>query len=144
MSDSYLDHLSTPERERIRKRMRSPEAYEALREKVKGPEDLEREIRKNEKMAELRFQMESEPAKAEKLKAHVEKDIQEQGIENVFDHEVSKEARKALEEGKFTLTVSSHPKTHEDVLAAIPEGHVQEILPIRPALSDQYMQQFFK
>ncbi len=31
MSDSYLDHLPSRERERIRKKMRSPEAYEALR-----------------------------------------------------------------------------------------------------------------
>ncbi len=143
MSDSYLDHLSTPERERIRKRMRSPEAYEMLREKVKGPEDLEREMKKNERMAEIRFQMESEPAMAETMKATVEKDIQERGVEQIFDQELSKEAKKALMEGKFTLTVTSHPKTHQDVLVAIPEGHIQEKLPIKPTLGEEYVRQFF-
>ncbi len=46
MSD-YMDRLPTKEKERIRKKMRSPEAYERLREKVKGPEDLENEMEKS-------------------------------------------------------------------------------------------------
>lgn len=124
--------------------MRSPEAYAALREKVKGPEDLEREMDQNEKMAELRFAMESEPALKEALKIQVEKDLQEQGIEAVMEHHPSPEAKKALEQGKFHLSVSSHPKTHVDQLVAVPEGTVQEKLPIKISLCNQYSTQFVR
>ena len=143
MSDSYLDHIPSREREKIRKRMRSPEAYEALREKVKGPEDLEREMERNEKMAELRFSLESEPHQKSALKDQIEKDMAEQGIEAMLDaSEISTEALKAIAEGKFHVAISSHPQTHEDTIVLMPEGHVAEKLPIKKSLSDQYAQQF--
>ena len=145
MSDSYLDHLPSGVREKIRKRMRSPEAYEALREKVKGPEDLEREMERNEKMAELRFALESEPHLKTALKDQVEKDMKEQGIESLLDApDASTEALKALAEGKFQVAVSSHPQTHEDTVVVMPEGKIAEKLPLKKAFNDRYMHQFAK
>lgn len=136
-----MDHLPGHEREKIRKRLRSPEAYEKLREKVKGPEDLERELERSEKMAEVNFALESEPKAKESLKAQVEKDLSEQGIEQVLEDAPSAEAKKSLEQGKFIVQVSSHPNTHQDALVVIPEGNVQEKLPIKPQFSDRYMGQ---
>ena len=145
MSDSYLDHIPSREREKIRKRMRSPEAYEALREKVKGPEDLEREMERNEKMAELRLGLESEPQLKAALKNQVEKDMKEQGIESLLDApDASTEALKALAEGKFQVAVSSHPQTHEDTVVVMPEGKIAEKLPLKKAFNDRYMHQFAK
>ena len=140
MSDSWLDHIPSREREKIRKRMRSPEAYAALREKVKGPEDLEREMERNEKMAELKFHLESEPTFQDRLRLEVVRDIENQGIEHVIEgHPLDAESTKALERGAFRLTVSSHPKTYEDVLMLLPEGAVQEKIPIRSAVSERYL-----
>jgi hypothetical protein len=145
MPDSYLDHLSSHEREKIRKKMRSPEAYEALRERVKGPENLEREMERSEKMAELHFALESEPHLAQHLKKHMEKDIAEQGIEAVLDKAVLPPAlKKSLEQGRFILKVSSHPKTHEDALIVVPEGNVQEKIPVKTQQSERYIQQFLQ
>lgn len=134
MSDNFMDHLGGHERERIRKRMRSPEAYEKLRENVKGPEDLERELEKMDTMAELHFALESEPRMQEAAKKMVEKAM-EQGMDQVVDH-VSPEAKKSLESGKFTLAVSAHPKTHYDQVVIVPEGNVQEKIPVMQTLSD--------
>ena len=70
MSDSWLDRIPSNERQRIREKLHLSEAeYARLREKVKGPEDLEREMDRNELLAELKFQMESEPKLAEALRA---------------------------------------------------------------------------
>jgi hypothetical protein len=139
MSDSYLDHLSAPEREKIRKRMRSPEAYEKLRERVKGPEDLEREIDRNDRMADAAFVLESQPEQKEAMKKSLEVDLEKQGMEGVLEHAPSDEARKLIEQGKFTLKISSHPKTHEDQLTVVTEGNVQEKIPVRTQLSDTYI-----
>ncbi len=134
-----MDHLPSGEREKIRKRMRSPEAYEALREKVKGPEDLQDEMDKNERLAELSFALESEPKMQEKLKSQIENDIREQGIENMSDSEVSPDAKKAMEQGKFTVNIEPHPKTHIDTLTVnVSEGNVQEKIPLKQSLSDHY------
>lgn len=138
MSD-YFDHLPSHERERIRKRMRSPEAYEKLRDKVKGPEDLEQEMKKSERMADVSFALESDRDASEKLKTTIEKDISEQGVEQILegDH-LSPEAKKQIEAGKFTVTISSHPSTHEDAMVIVPEGTVQEKIPVKVRFSDQY------
>ncbi|MBI3332283.1 hypothetical protein HYZ99_05015 [Candidatus Peregrinibacteria bacterium] len=144
MSDSWLDLIPSREREKIRKRMCSPEAYAALREKVKGPEDLEREMEHNEAMAELRFEMETEPALKEALKKQVEKDAREQGIDHVLEYHPSKEAKASFDRGAFHLSVESHPDTHLDQLIAIPEGKVQEKLPIRVSLCNRYLAQFVR
>ncbi len=138
MSD-YVDHLPSQERERIRKRMRSPEAYERLREKVKGPEDLESEMEKSEKLAELHFALESDRAASEKLKATIEKDISEQGIENILEtDQLSPDMKKQLEAGQFTVTVSAHPSTHEDALVVLSEGVIQEKIPVKQSMSETY------
>lgn len=144
MSDSWLDRVPSAEREKIRKRMRSPEAYAELREKVKGPEDLEREMEHNEAMAELRFEMESEPALKEALKKQVEKDMNEKGIEHVLEHQPSADAKAALDRGAFKVSVEAHPKTQLDQLVAVPEGNVQEKLPIKLSLCNQYLSQFMR
>lgn len=139
MADSFLDHLPSRERERIRKRMQSPEAYAALRERVKGPEDLEREMERSEKLAELHFALETESSVHEKLKKHVQEAIRSGGVEGALEGSLSAEARHAVEGGKFLLRVSSHPKTHDDALVVVPEGKVQEKLPVKTTLADQWM-----
>lgn len=144
MSD-FLDRLPGNEREKIRKRMRSPEAYEALRERVKGPEDLEKEMKRSEQMAELHFALESDPHLADRLKAQIDKNIREHGIETVIESEkMSDDMKKTIEQGKFTVTVSSHPSTHDDALVVVAEGNVQEKIPVKVSFSDQYIAQFLK
>lgn len=142
MSD-YMDRLPSREKERIRKKMRSPEAYERLREKVKGPEDLENEMEKSEKLAELHLAMESDSQTAEAVKATLEKDLSEKGIEAVLESDaLSPEAKKQIEAGKFTVAVSSHPSTHEDALVVMAEGNIQEKIPVKVSFSEQYTGQF--
>ena len=143
MSD-FLDRLPSQEREKIRKRLRSPEAYEALREKVKGPEDLEKELDKSERMAELHFQLESEPRMREQLKLQVEQDLREQGIEAMLEGELSAEARTAIERGNFAIAVLPHPDTHQDVLTIVSEGTVQEKIPLTTKISDTYSAHILK
>src|SRR5437870_2028194 len=110
MSDHFLDHIPAHEREKIRKRLRSPEEYERLREKVKGPEDLEREMEKNAEFAELRLHLETEPKAREKASSIV----REAGAEAV-DKSVPEAIRNALKSGKFELLVDQ--SAHEPRLA---------------------------
>lgn len=138
MSDSFMDHLPSHEQRRLKRRM-SPEAYEKLREKVRGPEDLEKEMKRNENLAEMSFRLESEPQFHDAMKSRVETDVREKGIEQVMETQrASPEAKKNIEQGKFRLAISSHPKTHQDQIVAVSEGKVQEKLPIKPAFSDAY------
>ncbi|HLD71823.1 MAG TPA: hypothetical protein VI873_04405 [Candidatus Peribacteraceae bacterium] len=135
MSDSYLDHLPSKEREKIRKRMHlSAEAYEALREKVKGPEDLEKEMKRNEQIAELRFALESEKHFQESSREKIQS-----GLENAFEYPLTPEQTQKIEAGKFHLTVATHPATHADALVAIPEGKIQEKLPIKTSMTEQFL-----
>lgn len=140
MSDAFLDRIPGPEREKIRKKMRSPEAYERLRESVKGPEDLQRKMDKAEKLAELSFALETEPRTREKVKTSIEKDLNERGIDAVVDgHEnLPHGVATMLLEGKFSVAVSAHPTTHEDVIAIAPEGNVHEKIPLKQTISDAY------
>ena len=143
MSDSYLDHIPAAEREKIRKRMRSAEAYERLREKVKGPEDLEREMERSEKMAELNFEMESNPELKERVKSAIEKDIAEEGIEKILEISgINPDVQMKIEQGKFLLQVSAHPITNEDTLIIVPEGNVQEKIPVKTSFCERYVSQF--
>ena len=121
--------------------MRSPEAYEKLRESVKGPEDLEREMDKNERLAEASLTLESQPEKKEALKKSLEVDLEKQGMEGVLEHAPSEEAKSLIEKGKFTLKISGHPKTHEDQLTVVTEGNMQEKIPVKTQLSDTYISQ---
>lgn len=143
MSDSFLDRLGTPERQRIIKRLRSPEAYERLREKVKGPEDLEQALDRAEKMAELHFALESSEAAREKMKGIVERSIAETGIDSAVERsgELSEQARVAIAEGKFSLAVSPDPGTHEDILTVLPEGNVGERVPVTMSLTESCVSQ---
>ena len=142
MEGSWLDHIPSNERRKL-KQMMSPEAYERLREKVKGPEDLERELKRSEQLAELSFEMHTNEKLREKMSAQVEQDMNEQGIENVFDlRNVPPKLQRALLQGKFTMTVASNPHTHHDQLMAVPEGQVQEKIPLKTSMSDRYVAQF--
>lgn len=141
MSDSFLDHLPSHEREKIRKRMRSPEEYERLRDKVKGPEDLEREMKKSEQMAEANFRLETEPEAAERLQNSIAEDMKERGVEGMLeDANVSDSVRLALEQGRFTVSIEAHPQTNEDALVVIPEGNVQDRMPVKQSQSEAYIQ----
>lgn len=143
MSDSYLDHIPSHEREKIRRRMRSPAEYERLRERVKGPEDLEREMDKNEHIAELKFSIETEAASKESLKSAIEKDLLEKGMDAMLESaDISPDARASLERGKFDVTVENNPDTHADQVMILPEGKVQEKIPLKVSLSDRYALQF--
>lgn len=142
---SYLDHLPSSAREKIRKRMRSPEAYERLREKVKGPEDLEREMEKNAEFAEVKLALESEPKAQEKAREIVVAFIEEKGIEAAFDGKVSPEV---IKKGHFTMAVIEKgrsqpklavklPKSPQKNGEAAPSGNVAEVLSLKPALQQQ-------
>ena len=143
MSDSFLDHLSTHEREKIRKRMRSPEAYERLREKVKGPEDLEREMEKNAESADLSLSLETEPGTQEKAKDIVRSAIAEQGIDGVLD-KAPGSAAEAIQSANFDVTIdhtqkgpkiSVRVKTSSDASM----GTIQETIPLKATLQKTIM-----
>ena len=140
---SWLDHLPSHERAKIRARLRSPEEYERLRERVKGPEDLERELKYNESLADLKFSIEMEPRMSEDLHKNVESDIREKGIDHMIDHpqELSPDTRRLLEEGKFRLLVEAHPESGKDVLMILPEGKPAERLPLKPSINERYISQ---
>ena len=139
MSDWFLDHLAGSERQKIRKRMRSEAAYEKLRERVKGPEDLERELERSDRMAEVHLALESDPKVQEKVKEEVRANS-----EDLFEEEPSQEVQKKIAEGKFKLAFSSHPSTHEDVMTVVTEGNVQEKIPLKATMSDKLVNSIVK
>ncbi len=123
--------------------MRSPEAYERLRENVKGPEDLEKALDRSEKMAELHFALASDSTAHERLKALIDRAVQEDGIESVLEQGAafSEAGSAAVREGHFTLAVSVVPQTHEDALMVVPEGNVAEKVPVRMSLMETCVSQ---
>lgn len=131
-----MDHLPSHEQEKVRKRLRSPEAYEKLREKVKGPEDLEKELAQAEKLADANLEMQTNPEAKEKMRAQVEKDIAERGIEHVIEgaKDLPPALKAKIEKGRFTIAA-----TPDQGLSVVPEGNVSDRLPIKPALSNQYI-----
>ena len=141
--NSWLDMLPSNERQKIREKYKmSAAAYEKLREKVKGPEDLEREMNYNEMMAQLRFDLETEPGLKDALKKQLEKDVEQGGIEAVLQNpDIPSKLKQQLEQGKFEVTVAS-PSEHEpDQLVIAPEGNVAEHIPVNKSLSDSYLSQ---
>lgn len=135
---SWLDHLPSSERAKIRKKMRSPAAYEKLREVVKGPEDLAEEMEKNESVAELQFALETEPRVQEKLQQYIGQAIKETGIENVVETaNASRASLQSISAGNFTVAIESSPSTEAMVLQ--PEGNVAEKIPVKTAFSDRYI-----
>lgn len=148
MSDSYLDHIPSQEREKIRKRLRSPEEYERLREKVRGPEDLEREMEKNADFAEVKLSLETEPKAQESAKASVQEFVSKEGIESALEHAPS-HAKEAVKKGSFEVTVDAgkrEPKLAIKLKTApskgakeAPSGNVQEVFPLKASLQQQIL-----
>jgi len=145
---SYLDHLPSQEREKIRKRLRSPEDYERLREKVKGPEDLEREMEKNAEFAETKLALETDPLAQEKAKEQVSSVAAEQGVETALEHP-TEEAKQALDQGRFEVVMnesSQEPRLAIKILPAnameASSGNVAETLPLTMSLQQQLMASF--
>ena len=143
MSDHYLDLLPSREREKIRRRLRmSPEAYAALREKVKGPEDLEREMEKNAEFAEVRLRLETEP----KTRENVASMVREAGTDAV-DAKAPEAIKEAIKNGKFDVLVS-HSEHAPNLSvkpkgqAEAPSGNVQEVYPLKAALQQKIVSSF--
>lgn len=135
---SWLDILPSSERARVRKKLRSPAAYEKLRQSVKGPEQIEAEMQKNEALAELRFALETEPVVQEKLKQQVEEDVGEQGLEAIFEVSgASPEALQKLQNGAFEIQVEA-PENDQEQIVALPEGLVSEKIPFQPRYSEKF------
>lgn len=140
---SWLDLIPGNERQRIKEKYKlSESAYEKLRDKVKGPEDIAEEMLWNEAMAQLKFGMETEPHMGEALKKQIEKDIAEQGIDAVLDNsDLSDEVQKLLREGKFDVRVDAPANNAPDQIVIKPEGNVSDKLPIRMSLCQSYVSQ---
>jgi hypothetical protein len=148
MSDSYLDHIPSAEREKIRKRMRSPEEYERLREKVRGPEDLEREMEKNADFAEVSFALESEPKMQNAAKESVKDFVEKNGAEAGLEH-APQSLKEAIKKGAFEVTVdTTHhaPKLALKMKAPpkkgateVATGNVQEVFPLKTSLQQQIL-----
>lgn len=147
MSDPYLDHLPSHEREKIRKRLRSPEEYERLREKVKGPEDLEREMEKNAEFAEVKLALETEPKAQEKAKEQIREFVTVKGLDSGFEHS-SDQLKDALSKGAFEVMIDV--KAQEPKLAVsinnqpqgsgeAASGNVAEVFSLKPVLQQQIL-----
>ena len=136
MSDAWLDMLPSSERQKIKEKYKmSAAAYEKLRQKIKGPEDIEREMQGNEKMAQMKFALETEPEIKKALQEQLQKDIGEHGIEGVLEStEVSDMMRQQIKSGQFVLVV-------DESLSVAPEGNISETLPVKKALVESYLSQ---
>lgn len=145
MSDSWLDRIPSVERQRIREKLRLSEAeYARLREKVKGPEDLEREMERSALLAELRLGMELEPKLGEALRAQVQEDIRVHGVPSVLEQSsLSADVEQALIKGDFTLSVLPDNR-NVDRLVLVPEGKVAEAVAVSQTFSEQYAGQLKK
>jgi len=123
--------------------MRSPEEYERLRERVKGPEDLEKEMAQNELLAELKFTLETEPRVQEELRKELEKDLHEQGLENILETaDMSPDAKSALEQGNFSVSLETNAQTGHEQMVLQPEGNISEKAVLRQSVSDTYTDGF--
>ncbi len=140
--DSFLDHLPSQEREKIRKRMRSPEAYERLRDSVKGPEDLEREMKRNAESADISFALEADRHFQEQAKEKVQSAVQEQGIEAFLN--APADILNAISKGNFEVRMD-HTKKEPTLVVAMknvqnksggeaPMGNIQEVFPLKTSL----------
>ncbi|MBM3231179.1 hypothetical protein FJZ28_02515 [Candidatus Peregrinibacteria bacterium] len=138
---SWLDTIPANERQRIRERYRlSESAYEKLRENVKGPEDLEREMIRNDALAQLKFGLETEPAMKSALRKQVEKDIAEKGMESLMHIEdLPVDLRREIENGKFEITVDAVGDSAHDQIVIVPEGNVRDAIPMKSSVTDSYL-----
>lgn len=135
--------LPSSERQRIREKYKlSAAAYEKLREKVKGPEELKQEMEYNEVMAKLKFDLETMPDMKDALQKQVEKDLAEGGIEAVLEHpDIPADLKQQLEAGTFDVTIDSPSEDEPDQLVIVPEGNVSEKMSVSSSLSDRYLSQ---
>lgn len=140
---SWLDKLPSNEKQKIKDRFRmSASAYEKMRESVKGPEDLKDELQWNEMMAQLKFTLETEKKIKDALKQQIESDMKESGIEAVLQNsDIPQEIRQQLESGKFDVTVGAPKEDEHDQLILVPEGNVDEKIPVRFSMSETYVSQ---
>lgn len=140
----WVDMLPSYERRKRRMERMDPAAYEKLREKVKGPEQLAEEMDRNEELAELALALELEPKLKEELKKDIERIMQDMGLTAVIDSasSLSGSSMQDIEQGKFTVSVDTDPKTNRDQIVLSPEGNVQEKIPMNYSLNEQYVSQF--
>lgn len=132
--NSWLDLMPSSERQRVREKYKmSAAAYEQLREKVTGPEEMEREMRKNEQLASLKFALETEPTVKEALKKQIEKDLSEDS-EGVLESSVSHEVLSSFLEEGFDVSIDSD----SDKMVIHPEGNVTETVAISSHVRDAY------
>ncbi len=137
---SWLDLLPSSEKRRIRKKMRSPEVYEKTREKVKGPEELEDELKVRESLADIKFGIETSSEKYSELKEKMDASISESGIENIVDiNDTSKESVKALEEGLYEIQIESDNSNNPEQIVLLPEGNVSEKIPLQKSISEKFI-----
>lgn len=150
MSDSYLDNIPSNEREKIRKRLRSPEEYERLREKVKGPEDLERELNRNAEFAEVKLTLETEPRAQENARDMVKKSVSEKGLEASLSH-APESIKNSISKGHFDVVVDDQsgepklavkPKSAPKKGTDAPSGNVAEVYPLKTSLQQQVISSF--
>ncbi|MDD3897127.1 MAG: hypothetical protein PHU04_04835 [Candidatus Peribacteraceae bacterium] len=141
---TWLDLIPSRERQKLRElKKRSPEEYERLRERVKSVEQIAEEMDRNEQLAELSFALEAEPTLKDALRRQIEQDMREQGVAAVLEAaDLPEGVRTQLERGTFDVRVDAHPETQQDQLVVVPEGNVQETIPVRSSLGEQYVQQF--
>lgn len=154
MSDSFLDFIPSQEREKIRRRMRSPEEYERLREKVKGPEDLEREMNKNSEYAEFSFGLEAEKGMKESVKQSIAEQIADGGVNSIVEGKLDKQTKAALEAGKFDIVADSSQEAAPKLRIRpssggesggtmdAPSGKVSEALPLKPSFQEKLLSTF--
>lgn len=118
---------------------RSPQEY-AQERKEKLGETMEKASEQAEferGLAELSFALETEPRIEEALAKQIKEDIREQGIDALMDDGTLSDAeRTAILQGNMTVSVSG------DQLMIVPEGNVQEALPLKKKVADQYIGQF--
>ena len=135
------EFLPSYEKEKLRKKLRSPEEYEKSREAVKdrGPEYIEKEMDYNERMAELAFLLESEPVVKDELKKSLQETIGESGAESVVESaQITEQQKASIEEGDFDVSVDSNPNTNMDQLMLSVSGNVSEKVPVNKTINDSY------
>jgi hypothetical protein len=132
MSDSWLERLPTHERQRLIERFTEVDP-ERRKKFVVGPERMKQMLQENEVMANLKFALETEPKLREALRSQMQEDIAEHGFLAVLGQELK---------GDFDVKVAEHPQTHDDQIVAVPEGNVQESIPLQPTFNEQYLSQF--
>ena len=136
----WLDILPSSERARVRKRLRSPEVYEKLREKVKGPEELAEEMEQNESVAELKFALETEPVVHEVLRQEIEKSLNEEGIEQLLDVSSATPAGlDAISDGNFDVRIVLDDAGDSEQMVLHPEGNVKEKIPLKMSFSERFI-----